>query len=62
MKKEIFGYVGTIGGASLGFATLARLGQPAPNHTVTALLVVLSVSLLGVGWYGLRIDAPREEA
>jgi hypothetical protein len=57
MKKTIAGYVGTIGGALLGFLTLATAGDSTVNHIVTAVLVVMTVCMLGVGWYGLRVDA-----
>lgn len=60
MKKTVIGYVGTIGGALVGLLTLASMGDQTPNYLITAVLALVTLSALGIGWYGL--SAAKEAA
>jgi hypothetical protein len=62
MKKQIIGYVGTLGGAVIGLMTLASVSGATPNYLVTAVLALMALALFGVGWYGLSAEPPKEEA
>jgi hypothetical protein len=62
MSKTVIGYAGTIAGVLVGLLTLASLGDAHPNYLVSAVLTMFTIALLGVGWYGLRVDAPAAES
>jgi hypothetical protein len=62
MKRVIAGYVGTIGGVVLALLTLASLGQATTNYVATAFLIVMTISMLGVGWYGLLVERAVDES
>lgn len=60
MKKMVMGYVSTLAGAFVGLLTLASMGGNSPNYLVTAVLALVTLTALGVGWYGL--SAVKEPA
>lgn len=56
MKKMVMGWVSTLAGAFVGLLTLASMGGNAPNYVITAVLALVTLTALGVGWYGLSRD------
>jgi hypothetical protein len=61
MKQLVMGYVGTLAGVVVGILALASLGSFEANLVTSAILALLSLVCLGVGWYGLRHSAAHPQ-